>query len=56
MIPGTAWQPCASEGRPPHVSQNTGGCEALSVEERLSILGARCANGYVNGWRKYSVG
>jgi len=36
----------------PHMSQNTGGGEALSVEERLSILDARCANGR----RKSSVG
>ena len=36
----------------PHMSLNTGGGEALSVEERLSILDARCANGR----RKSSVG
>ena len=40
----------------PRMSQNTGGGEALSVEQRLSILGARCANGYAHGWRKSSVG
>ena len=55
MIPGAAWQPCASEARRPSCPRTPGGGEALSVEERLSILGARCANGYANGWRKSSL-